>query len=53
MAGFGIKLFAGTAVAFRIDARNHTFRQELLDERFLVNDAQVTAGFSLFLPFKN
>lgn len=53
VAGFGIKLFAGRAVAFRIDARNHTFRQELLDERFLVNDAQVTAGFSLFLPFKN
>jgi len=53
VAGFGMKLFAGKAVAFRIDARNHTFRQELLDERFLVNDAQVTAGFSLFLPFKN
>jgi outer membrane beta-barrel protein len=53
VAGFGIKLFAGTAVAFRIDARNHTFRQELLDEHFLVNDAQVTAGLSLFLPFGN
>lgn len=53
IAGFGIKLFAGTAVAFRIDARNHTFRQELLDEHFLVNDAQVTAGLSLFLPFGN
>ena len=53
VAGFGLKLFAGRAVAFRIDARNHTFRQELLDERFLVNDAQVTAGLSLFLPFKN
>ncbi len=53
VAGFGLKLFAGRAVAFRIDARNHTFRQELLDERFLVNDAQITAGFSLFLPFRN
>jgi outer membrane beta-barrel protein len=53
VAGFGIKLFAGTAFAFRIDARNHTFRQELLDEHFLVNDAQVTAGLSLFLPFGN
>jgi outer membrane beta-barrel protein len=53
VAGFGFKLFVGTAVAFRIDARNHTFRQELLDEHFLVNDAQVTAGLSLFLPFGN
>jgi len=51
--GFGIKLFAGKAVAFRIDARNRTFRQELLEERFLVNDSAITAGFSLFLPFRN
>lgn len=53
VAGLGIKLFAGKAVAFRIDARNRVFRQELLDERFLVNDASVTLGFSLFLPFRN
>jgi outer membrane beta-barrel protein len=53
MAGFGMKLFIGKAVAVRIDARDHVFRQELLDERFLVNDAQVTAGLSLFLPFSN
>jgi outer membrane beta-barrel protein len=51
--GFGIKLFIGQAVAFRIDARNRTFRQELLDERFLVNDTAVTAGLSVFLPFHN
>jgi outer membrane beta-barrel protein len=51
--GFGIKLFAGNAVAFRIDARNRTFRQELLEERFLVNDTAITAGLSLFLPFRN
>ena len=53
VAGLGFKLFAGRAVAFRIDARNRVFRQELLDERFLVNDASVTLGFSLFLPFRN
>ena len=53
VAGFGIKLFAGRAVAFRLDARNRVYRQELLDERFLVNDASVTLGFSLFLPFRN
>jgi len=51
--GFGIKLFMGQAVAFRIDARNRTFRQDLLDERFLVNDSAITAGLSLFLPFHN
>jgi outer membrane beta-barrel protein len=51
--GMGIKLFLGQAVAFRVDARNRTFRQELLDERFLVNDTAVTASLSLFLPFSN
>jgi outer membrane beta-barrel protein len=51
--GFGMKLFMGQALAFRIDARNRTFRQELLDERFLVNDSAVTASLSLFLPFHN
>jgi outer membrane beta-barrel protein len=53
VAGLGLKIFAGNAVAFRIDARNRVFRQELLDERFLVNDVSVTLGFSLFLPFRN
>jgi outer membrane beta-barrel protein len=51
--GVGIKLFLGQAIAFRIDGRNRTFRQELLDERFLVNDSAVTASLSLFLPFHN
>jgi outer membrane beta-barrel protein len=51
--GFGIRLFAGQAIAFRIDARNRTFRQDLLEERFLVNDAALTAGISVFLPFHN
>ncbi len=53
VVGFGLKLFMGQAVAFRIDARNRTFRQELLDERFLVNDSAVTASLSMFLPFHN
>ncbi len=53
IVGFGIKLFLGQAVAFRVDARNRTFRQELLDERFLVNDSAITASLSLFLPFSN
>ncbi len=53
VAGFGMKLFLGKAVAIRIDARDHVFRQELLDERFLVNDISITTGLSLFLPFGN
>jgi len=53
VGGVGIELFAGRAMAFRIDARDHVFRQELLDQHFLVNDSQVTAGVSLFLPFRN
>jgi outer membrane beta-barrel protein len=51
VAGIGFKLFAGKAIAFRIDARDHVYRQELLEERFLVNDFSVTAGLSVFLPF--
>jgi len=51
--GFGVKLFLGPAVAIRIDARNRTFRQDLLDERFLVNDSAITAALSVFLPFSN
>ena len=53
VVGFGIKLFMGQAWAFRIDVRDRTFRQTLLDERFLVNDVAITAGISLFLPFHN
>jgi outer membrane beta-barrel protein len=53
LAGFGIKLFAGRALAVRLDARNRTFRQELLDHHFWVHDLQLTAGLSLFLPLGN
>ncbi|ACY16457.1 outer membrane beta-barrel domain-containing protein [Haliangium ochraceum] len=53
VAGFGMKLFLGRAVAFRIDVRNHVFRQELLDERFIVKDLAITSGLSLYLPLRN
>ena len=53
IVGFGMKLFLGKSVALRIDARDRVFRQELLDERFLVNDVSVTTGLSIFLPFGN
>lgn len=51
--GMGMKLFIGQALAVRIDARNRTFYQELLDKRFLVNDSAITLGVSLFLPMSN
>lgn len=51
--GMGMKLFIGQAMAVRIDARNRTFYQELLDKRFLVNDSAITLGVSLFLPMSN
>lgn len=53
VAGIGFKLFVGRAFAVRIDARDHIFRQELLDEQFLVNDLSLTLGLSLFLPLRN
>jgi outer membrane beta-barrel protein len=53
VVGLGMRLFAGEALAFRIDARNRTFRQDLLEERFLVNDSAVTLGLSVFLPLHN
>ncbi len=53
VVGVGSKFFLGEAVALRIDLRNHVFRQELLDENFLVNDLSVTTGLSIFFPFFN
>ncbi len=53
VGGVGMKIFIGKAFAFRIDARDRVFRQELLDEHFLVNDSAITAGISLFLPPHN
>lgn len=53
VVGFGLRIFLSQAFAFRIDARDRTFRQEVLGENFLVNDVSLTAGFSLFLPPHN
>jgi len=53
IGGVGMKIFMGKAFAFRIDVRDRVFRQELLDQHFLVNDTAITAGLSLFLPPHN
>jgi outer membrane beta-barrel protein len=48
--GFGFKFFLGRAFAFRIDVRDHVYRQQLLSQVMLVNDLTTTAGVSLYLP---
>jgi outer membrane beta-barrel protein len=53
VAGFGMRMFAGQAWAFRLDVRDRTFRQEILGSRFLVSDLAFTLGLSLFLPMHN
>jgi outer membrane beta-barrel protein len=53
VGGVGMKLFMGRAMALRIDARDRVFRQELLDEQFLVNDLSLTLGLSVFAPLSN
>lgn len=53
VGGLGIELFLGKAFAIRLDTRDHVFRQELLSERFIVNDLSTTLGVSIFLPFRN
>ena len=50
VGGIGFKLYAGKAVAIRFDLRDLVYQQELLEQRFLVNDLALTAGLSLFLP---
>jgi len=51
VGGLGIKLFGGSAFAFRIDLRDLVYQQELLMQTFIVNDLSLTAGLSVFLPF--
>ena len=50
--GFGLKFFLGKAFAFRLDLRDHVFQQQLLAEKFVVNDISATIGLSLFLPMR-
>ncbi len=46
----GVRLFVHPAVAFRFDLRDYLFRQELLQEQFVVNDIAFTVGVGIFLP---
>jgi len=50
--GFGLKFFLSRALAFRIDVRDHLFREQLLSQMMWVNDLSVTAGLSVYLPVR-
>jgi outer membrane beta-barrel protein len=50
--GFGLRFFLSRALAFRIDVRDHLFREQLLSQIMWVNDLSVTAGLSLYLPVR-
>ena len=43
--GFGLKFFLGQAFAFRIDVRDHVFRQQLLAQKMCQRHLDHDAGF--------
>ena len=47
VGGVGFKLYANKAMAIRFDFRDSAHRQELLEEKYLVNDLSLTAGLSI------
>jgi outer membrane beta-barrel protein len=48
--GLGLKFFFGRAMALRVDLRDHTYRQQLLDRKEWVNDVTTMLGIGIFLP---
>jgi outer membrane beta-barrel protein len=46
----GARLFLHQAIAIRFDVRDYLYNQELLRERYVVNDIALNFGFSVFLP---
>jgi outer membrane beta-barrel protein len=48
--GLGLKFFIGRAMAVRVDLRDHTYRQQLLDRKEWVNDVTTMLGIGIFLP---
>jgi outer membrane beta-barrel protein len=49
-AAIGFKFFVWRALAFRLDVRDHFYRQQLLARKVWVNDVTTTIGFSIYLP---
>src|SRR5262249_36161383 len=51
VGGLGFKFYLGGAFSWRIDVRDYIYRQELLNDHYIVNDIALTTGFSVWLPF--
>jgi outer membrane beta-barrel protein len=51
IGGIGFKFYLSRAVSFRVDLKDFVFRQELLDQKYLVNDIALMTGVSFWLPF--
>jgi outer membrane beta-barrel protein len=51
IGGLGFKFFINKAMSFRIDLKDLVYRQELLDQKYIVNDIALTTGLSFWLPF--
>jgi outer membrane beta-barrel protein len=49
--GVGSKLYIASWFALRMDVRDQILSQKVLDERRIVNNILVLAGFSIFIPF--
>jgi len=50
IGGIGFKFFINKAMSFRIDVKDLVYRQELLDQNYIVNDIALTTGVSFWLP---
>jgi outer membrane beta-barrel protein len=50
-AGVGFAFFVGQATTIRLDLRDYIHRQQLLQDKQLVNDLAATLGVGVLLPF--
>jgi outer membrane beta-barrel protein len=51
--GVGLRVFLHRAVALRFEVRDYMYGQELLSEKYFVNDIAFQGGVTLFLPTRN
>ncbi len=51
IGGIGFKFYLNNAMSFRVDIKDFVYVQELLDQKYLVNDIALMTGVSVWLPF--
>jgi outer membrane beta-barrel protein len=51
IGGIGFKFYLNNAMSFRVDLKDFVYVQELLDQKYLVNDIALMTGVSIWLPF--